>query len=85
MKLTPLKATKEIVDVKRGGIVTYETAIETNEPGIILLENPNGDYGVVIINQVHAGGPVHVMVRPVGQTPVKKYVVGDIVGQLATF
>lgn len=85
MKLTPLKATKETVDVKRGGIVIYETAVETNEPGIIMLENPNGEYGVVIINQVHPGGQVHIMVRPVGQTPVKKYAVGDIVGQLATF
>lgn len=85
MKLTPLVATKEIIDVKRGGIVTYETATNHEGPAIILLDNPNGDYGVVIVNQLHSGGQVNVMVRPVGQTPVKKYAIGDVVGQLATF
>lgn len=85
MKLIPLIATKETVDVKKGGVVTYETGLTETSPGIILLENPEGDYGVIIVNQIHAGGAVKVMVRPVGQTPVKKYSVGDTIGQLAVF
>lgn len=85
MKLIPLVITKETIDVKKGGIITYETGKTEESNGIILLDNPNGDYGVVIINQLHPGGPVKVMVRPVGQTPVKKYNVGDTVAQLAVF
>lgn len=85
MRLIPLIATKETVDVKKGGIVTYDTAEEFDGPGIILLDNPNGEYGVVIINQIHSGGNVKVVVRPVGQVPVKKYNVGDTVAQLAVF
>ena len=85
MTLIPLIATKESVDVKKGGIVTYSTGVETVGQGIILLENPNGDYGVVIVNQIHPGGEVKVLVRPTGQPPVKKYNVGDTVAQLAVF
>lgn len=85
MKLIPLIATKETVDVKKGGIVTYETSLTEDNQGIILLENSQGEYGVVIVNQLHSGGKVKVMVRPVGQTPVKKYSVGDTIGQLAVF
>lgn len=84
MVLIPIRATEEFVDIKKGGMVTYTTDI-TSEPGIILLENPNGDYGVVIVNQVHPGGPVKVMVRPVGTPPVKKYNIGEVIAQLATF
>ena len=85
MKLIPLVVTKETVDVKKGGIVTYETGADVAEAGIILLDNPGGDYGVVIVNQLHPGGSVKVVVRPVGQTPVKKYNIGDTVAQLAVF
>lgn len=85
MKLIPLIATKETIDVKRGGVITYDTGLTEEAQGIILLENPDGDYGVTIVNQVHPGGIVRVIVRPAGPTPVKKYEVGDIVGQLAVF
>lgn len=84
MKLIPLKATKETVDVKRGGIVTYETDQTIDQEGIILMENPEGTYGMVLIDQVHRGGPVTVILRPIN-TPVKKYTIGDVVAQLAVF
>lgn len=85
MKLIPLKATKETIDVKRQGVITYETDVVTTEPGIILLDNSNGDYGVTVINQVHTGGSVKVIMRPTGPAPVKKYTVNDIVAVLAVF
>jgi hypothetical protein len=84
MKLIPLIATKESIDVKKGGVITYST--DTNcEPGIILLDNQNGDYGVTVINQFHPGGNVKVIMRPAGPAPVKKYAVGDTVALLAVF
>lgn len=84
MKLIPLIATKESVDVKKGGIVTYETDQNIEQEGIILLANPHGDYGMIIIDQVHKGGAVKVIMRPVN-TPVKKYTVGETVALLAVF
>lgn len=84
MKFIPLIATKETIDVKRGGIITYETNQDIDSEGIILLENPSGDYGLVIIDQVHKGGPVKVTMRPIN-TPVKKYALGEVVAQLAVF
>lgn len=85
MKLIPLKATKETIDVKRQGVITYETDVITDVPGIILLDNSNGDYGVTVINQVHSGGNVKVIMRPTGPAPVKKYAVGETVAVLAVF
>ncbi len=84
MKLIPLKATSEFVDVKRGGIVTYQTDQVVDQEGIILMENPEGTYGMVLIDQVHRGGAVTVILRPIN-TPVKKYAIGDVVAQLAVF
>jgi len=84
MKLIPLIATKEAIDVKKGGVITYSTDV-TCEPGIIILDNPSGDYGVTIINQFHSGGNVKVIMRPAGPAPVKKYAVGEQVALLAVF
>lgn len=85
MKLIPLKATKETINVKLGGLITYETDVTTTEPGIILLDNKSGEYGVTVLNQCHDGGPVKVLMKATGQAPVKKYAIGDTVAMLAVF
>lgn len=84
MKLIPLKATSEHINMKKGGVITYETDVVSAEPGIILLNNPDGDYGVAVINQLHTGGPVKVLVKAV-ITPARKYEVNDTIGHLAVF
>ena len=84
MKLIPIIATSETVDVKKGGIVTYGTDQNIDQEGILLMCNPHGDYGMVLIDQVHKPGQVTVIMRPV-YTPVKKYSVGDTVALLAVF
>ncbi len=84
MRLIPLIAISEAVDVKKGGIVTYTTDQTVDQEGIILLENPEGTYGMVLIDQVHRSGNVVVVMRPVN-TPVKKYAIGDVIAQLAVF
>lgn len=84
MKLIPLVATKETIDVKKGGIVTYETDQSISDQGILLIANENGDYAMTIVDQVHMGGPVKVSMRPISQ-PAKKYSVGDRIGYLAVF
>ncbi len=84
MKLIPLIASRESIDVKRGGIVTYHTDQIIDQEGIILMENPEGNYGMVLIDQIHRGGPVTVVMRPIN-TPVRKYSVGETVAVLAVF
>ena len=85
MKLIPLIATKESVDVKKAGLITYETDKVIDQPGIILIHNPSGEYGVVLVDQVHEGGAVIVKMRPAGPSPVKKFNVKDNIGYLAVF
>lgn len=85
VKFIPLTAKTEHIDLKRGGVVTYETDVVHDGPALILSNNPNGEYGLIVLNQVHEGGPVRVQFRPVGQAPVKKYGVSDVVGLLAVF
>jgi hypothetical protein len=84
MKLIPLVATKESIDIKKGGIVYYDTDITTEQEGILLMANENGDYAMTIVDQVHKGGPVRVSMRPILQ-PAKKYAVGDVIGYIAVF
>lgn len=85
MRLIDLKAISENIDVKKAGLITYETDQEIDQPGIILMNNPTGDYGVVLIDQVHEGGKVVVRMRPSGPSPVKKFTVGDVIAKLAVF
>jgi len=85
LKFIELTATAEHIDVKRGGVITYDTDVIYDGPAIILTFNPTGDYGLVLVNDVHTGGPVKVQCRPVGTPPVKKFVPGDIVAKLAVF
>ncbi len=80
----PLKATKEVIEMKKGGLITYETDVVTDGPGIIFVDNPTGEYSVAIVNQIHHGGAVRVMVKGITQ-PAKKFEVGQIIGQLAVF
>lgn len=85
MQFLELKATKEIIDVEAGGVIIYETDITTEGPGVILSDNPTGEYSLALLSTYHPGGPVKVLmkgVRPVGN---KKYNVGDIVAKLAVF
>lgn len=84
MKLLPITATKETIDMKRGGLVIYETNVDVPDTGLLVLENPNGDLGVSIVNELHTGGPVQVMVRPIG-AKVKKPDVGQVIAQLLVF
>jgi hypothetical protein len=84
MKLIPIVAISEVVDVKKGGIVTYGTDLIVDQEGIILMENPEGIYGMVLIDQIHRGGKVTVIMRPIN-TPVRKYSIGDTVALLAVF
>jgi hypothetical protein len=84
MRLIPLKAVSETIDFKKGGIVKYETDQVVDQEGIILLENPDGTYGMVLIDQVHRSGNVQVVMRPV-HTPVKRYEIGQVIAQLAIF
>lgn len=81
MKLIELRAIKETIDVKKYGLVTYSTGISTDGPGILLLNNPEGKFGVSIVNQFHPGGEVQVMVRGISQ-PAAKPTVGDIIATL---
>lgn len=79
MKTIELKATDETIDVKKNRIV-YATGIEAG-PGVIVLSDTTGEYGLMITNQIHNGGLVEVSMRPVN-TPVKKFKVGDVIGTL---
>lgn len=85
MKFLELKATKESIDVKAGGVITYETDVETDGPGVILTDNPTGEYGLALLSTFHPGGRVRVLMKGVGQTGNKKYNVGDVVAKLAVF
>lgn len=84
MKFISLIATKESLDMKRGGVITYETDATTEGPGVIMLDNPTGEYGVTLISQYHPGGPVKVVMKAV-TSPAKKYEVGQVVARLAVF
>ena len=85
MQFLELKATKETVDVKSGGVITYETDVTTEGPGVILTDNPTGEYSVALLSTYHPGGPVKVLMKGVGPTGNKKYNVGDVVAKLAVF
>ena len=85
MKLIPLKATSEFVDVKKAGLVTYQTDQTVNQPAVILMHNPEGTFGMVLVDQVHLDGPVVVRMRPSGPAPVKKYQINDVIGYIAIF
>lgn len=82
MEIIDLKATKESINVKLGGVITYDTDITTAGPGFIILDNQLGEYGVTVLNQYHPGGPVKVLMRATGQIPVKKYNINDVVAKL---
>ncbi len=84
MKFLPLKATKQIIDIRKGGLITYETDVVTEGPGIILIDNPTGEYSVTLVNQIHQAGPVKVMVKGIMQ-PAKAFEVGQVIAQLAVF
>lgn len=84
MKFLELKATKESLNMKLGGVITYDTDVTTEGPGVIMLDNPTGEYGVALISQFHPGGPVKVIMKAV-MSPAKKYEVGQVVARLAVF
>lgn len=85
MRFLELTATKETIDVKAGGTIVYETDVITEGPGIILMDNPTGEYSLALISSYHAGGPVKVLMKGVTQTGNKKYAVGQVVAKLAVF
>lgn len=85
MKFLELRATKESIDVKAGGVIVYETDVTTDGPGIILTDNPHGEYSVALLSTFHPGGPVKVLMKGVGPTGNKKYNCGDVVAKLVLF
>lgn len=85
MKFLELKATKETIDVKAGGLIIYETDVTTEGPGVILTDNPVGEYSMALLSTYHPGGPVKVLMKGVSQAGNKKYNVGDVVAKLAVF
>lgn len=85
MQFLELKATKESIDVKAGGVIIYETDVITEGPGVILSDNPTGEYSLALLSTYHPGGPVKVLMKGVSPTGNKKYNIGDTVGKLAVF
>lgn len=83
MKTIPLVATSEKLDMKRNTL-TYTTDVNTKESGIIVLVDSEGDRDMMVANQLHSGGPVSVVMKPI-KMPAKKYNVGETVGHLIVF
>jgi hypothetical protein len=81
MKLIPLIATSEKVDIKKN-IVVYQTEVISTSPGLIVTDD-QGEYDMKVCNTVHRGGtePITVITKPTS-TPSKKFKVGDQVGVL---
>ena len=85
MTFIDLTATKCDVDVKKAGLVTYTTDQVVDVPGIIVINNPSGEFGMTLVDSVHEGGPVIVKMRAAGIPPVKRYEVGDVIAKIAVF
>jgi hypothetical protein len=85
VKFLELRATKESIMIKDGGAIIYETDVVTDSPGIVMMDNPTGKYGLNLLSTYHPGGPVKVIMRASGPIPVVKYNVGDVVAKLAVF
>lgn len=85
MKFIDLIATKETIDIKAGGLITYETDIATDGPGVILTDNPTGEYSLALLSTYHPGGKVKVLMKGIGAAGNKKYSIGDVVARLAVF
>jgi hypothetical protein len=81
MKLIPLIATSEKVDIKKN-IVVYETEVVSSSPGLIVTDD-RGEFDMKICNTVHRGGgdAITVIAKPTA-TPSRKFKVGDQVGVL---
>lgn len=79
MKLIEIKATGEQVDVKKNTL-TYASEVEANA-GVLLQADKSGERDMIIVNQIHEGGPVAVTMKPF-RTPARKYNVGDVVAIL---
>lgn len=79
MKLIEIKATGEKLDIKKNTL-TYTSDVDA-APGILLQADKSGEKGVLIVNQIHEGGPVNVIMKPFN-TPAKKYAVGEVVAVL---
>lgn len=79
MKLINIKATGEKLDIKKNTL-TYMSDVDA-APGILLQADKTGEKGMLIVNQIHEGGPVTVQMRPFN-TPAKKYAIGEIVAVL---
>jgi hypothetical protein len=85
MRFIELKAIKETIDVKAGGAIIYETDVTTDGPGVILTDNPTGEYSLALLSSYHPGGPVKVVMKGVNQVGNKKYEVGQVIAKLAVF
>lgn len=85
MTIKDIKATSQFVDVRNGGAIVYETDVETDGPGVILTDNPNGEYSVALLSTFHPGGRVKVIMKGVQMSGNKAYKVGDVIGKLVIF
>lgn len=79
MKLIEIKSTSEKIDIKKNTL-TYTSDV-TAAPGVLLQADKSGEKGMLIVNQIHPGGPVVITMKPF-LTPAKKYSVGEVVAVL---
>lgn len=81
MKIIDLIATQLEID-KKTQTIAYKTG-QTYGPGMIVLDDKNGIYDMVLTSNVHSGGEVILRMRPF-RTPAKRYEIGDKIGVLIT-
>lgn len=79
MELIKLTAKTLTIDTKKNNI-TYTTDIEAPE-GVILMADSEGSRDMTLADQVHRGGKVQVIMKPL-RMPSKRYEVNDVIGYL---
>lgn len=81
-KLIPLYATKTEVNILNN-YVSYTTDVELDS-AIILVDDTTGKYDMSLCNQVHKGGVVKLIFKPI-KIPARKFEVGDKIGEALVF
>lgn len=80
MKLIEVIAASEgVFDIKKNTL-TYATEVEAGA-GVLLEADKSGDKDMLIVNRVHNGGRVTIIMKPF-RTPAKKYNAGEVVAIL---
>lgn len=82
MKIIELRATSEKIHIKQNYVV-YQTDTEA-APGLIVMADDSAEKGLILVDQVHLGGPVVLKFKPF-TTPARKYEIGSIAAKLIVF